>query len=507
MKKCIVFGVLFAIMCLFASCEEQAPSLSLPTASSTSPSITPSSTAKPGGPCANDHSFTEDSDCCSICGTNYYSATLEMELSYTGDYYIVTGLGRCTRAVIRIPEMHNNLPVSVIDEYAFSKNANSKCAEITEVVLPSTIKEIRTLAFHNCTSLQSIEFPQNLTDIGVGAFSYCASLESIVFGNQVSVIGDHAFAECVMLSEVSLPDSLTQIGEYAFSGCTRLSEVILPRSVSIIKEGAFYNCTALTAINVPVGTEEIGKDAFAGCAELQYNIYQGMAYLGDTENPYYALIDRDDASYKVADIHDDTQMIADNAFYGSDIVALIIGKNLKTFGWNVLLNLKDLSEMQISTDNLQYHITGNCLIETESKTLLKGCSTSVIPDDGSVTSIGKMAFAYVAGMTSIVIPDTIVSIEANAFIYCVDLEEMIIGSGVQFVDHDQLIGAEKFSRCYYRGNQNQWEMIDIVGITSGGAMGLNTKIKNATKYFYSEEPPTEPGNYWHYVDGVPTPWE
>ena len=29
----------------------------------------------------------------------------------------------------------------------------------------------------------------------------------------------------------------------------------------------------------------------------------------------------------------------------------------------------------------------------------------------------------------------------------------------------------------------------------------------ATVYFYSEEKPTEPGNYWRYVDGVPTPWE
>ena len=38
-------------------------------------------------------------------------------------------------------------------------------------------------------------------------------------------------------------------------------------------------------------------------------------------------------------------------------------------------------------------------------------------------------------------------------------------------------------------------------------LGRNDEIKNATIYFYSETAPTEPGNYWRYVDGVPTPWE
>ena len=34
----------------------------------------------------------------------------------------------------------------------------------------------------------------------------------------------------------------------------------------------------------------------------------------------------------------------------------------------------------------------------------------------------------------------------------------------------------------------------------------NEYFESATKYFYSEEAPTEEGNYWHYVDGVETIW-
>ena len=29
---------------------------------------------------------------------------------------------------------------------------------------------------------------------------------------------------------------------------------------------------------------------------------------------------------------------------------------------------------------------------------------------------------------------------------------------------------------------------------------------NAEKYIYSETEPTIGGNFWHWVDGVPTPW-
>jgi hypothetical protein len=34
----------------------------------------------------------------------------------------------------------------------------------------------------------------------------------------------------------------------------------------------------------------------------------------------------------------------------------------------------------------------------------------------------------------------------------------------------------------------------------------NSKLTSATLYYYSETTPAESGNYWHYVDGVPTPW-
>jgi hypothetical protein len=147
------------------------------------------------------------------------------------------------------------------------------------------------------------------------------------------------------------------------------------------------------------------------------------------------------------------------------------------------------------------------LIETAEKRLVKACKTSVIPDDGSVTIIGDQSFAYIKGLKFLAIPSTIVTFKGNAFIYCTDLEWLVIGSGVQTISHDQLIGCNKFSTIYYVGTQEEWEAVKIVGRDITGTYGGNKILLAANVYFYSETQPTEEGKYWHYVDGKPTPWE
>ena len=101
--------------------------------------------------------------------------------------------------------------------------------------------------------------------------------------------------------------------------------------------------------------------------------------------------------------------------------------------------------------------------------------TSVtIPD--SVTSIGEYAFAYCSKLTSVTIPDSVTSIGERAFIMC-----------------------SKFIDIYFIGSEEDWNDISIGN--------YNTDLTNATRYYYSETSPTTTGNFWHYVDGVPTVWE
>ena len=75
----------------------------------------------------------------------------------------------------------------------------------------------------------------------------------------------------------------------------------------------------------------------------------------------------------------------------------------------------------VEEGNSVYHSAGNCIIETASKTVVAGCKTSAIPNDGSVTSIGDYAFYGCSNLASVTIPDSVTSIGSSAFASCYEL--------------------------------------------------------------------------------------
>ena len=92
-----------------------------------------------------------------------------------------------------------------------------------------------------------------------------------------------------------------------------------------------------------------------------------------------------------------------------------------------------------------YHSSGNCIIETASKTLVVGCQTSVIPADGSVTSIDARAFEGCTGVITIVIPNGVTSIGAYAFAECDNLTAIVLPNGVTSIDHDAFYGCARLT--------------------------------------------------------------
>jgi hypothetical protein len=54
---------------------------------------------------------------------------------------------------------------------------------------------------------------------------------------------------------------------------------------------------------------------------------------------------------------------------------------------------------------------------------------------------------------------------------------------------------------YFAGSEDVWNAISIDSNNPG-----NQELLSATRYYYSETAPTTEGNFWHYVDGVPTIW-
>jgi hypothetical protein len=123
----------------------------------------------------------------------------------------------------------------------------------------------------------------------------------------------------------------------------------------------------------------------------------------------------------------------------------------------------------------------------------------VIPN--SISSIGYGAFYNCSSLTSIVIPDIVTSIGNSAFSGCSSLTSIVIPDSVTSIGSYAFVGCSTLKDVYYTGSEAEWAEISIDNSYSG-----NSYLINATRYYYSETTPTTEGNFWHYVDGVPTPW-
>ena len=83
--------------------------------------------------------------------------------------------------------------------------------------------------------------------------------------------------------------------------------------------------------------------------------------------------------------------------------------------WENIDSERIIESIIVKEGNPVYHSAGNCLIETESKTLILGCKNSIIPDDGSVEKIDRFAFAECNGLKSLHIPASVKEIDNGAF--------------------------------------------------------------------------------------------
>jgi hypothetical protein len=172
--------------------------------------------------------------------------------------------------------------------------------------------------------------------------------------------------------------------------------------------------------------------------------------------------------------------------------------------------------------NSKYHSADNCLIETDTKTLIVGAANSVIPSDGSVETIGENAFYERAALSTIVIPDSVKNIGKLAFSGCTALRYVrmtgirVIGerafSGCRAIKYllvsNELQSIEEYalSQCntlrtiYMKGNAADWEKVSC-------AQTVESALEKITVYYYSETEPETEGNFWHFEKGdVISPW-
>lgn len=216
----------------------------------------------------------------------------------------VVGVSSASLTAISVPDTVN---IGSVDYNVVSISANSVASsmgELQTVSIGDNVISISDGAFRNCSKLATVSIGRSLTTIGSSAFGSCSMLQSFSVSNDnpaffsddgvlfdknkttliiypvgktqstynipstVTAISDSAFNYCTNLSTILFPEGLTSIGRYAFAGCSNLSSVTLPESLLTIGDSGFSGCSGISSIIIPDHVTSIGKNAFKNCMAL-----------------------------------------------------------------------------------------------------------------------------------------------------------------------------------------------------------------------------------------------
>lgn len=374
-------------------------------------------------------------------------------------------------------------------------NTNTLVTGCSTSTIPTSVCKIGDFAFFRCSGLQSLSIPKNITEIGVGAYYNCKNLISVMIPESVTEIGSLAFWGCdnlnhfVTESHVPIPvrvfvipglinsdnvitlhvpigskeayeadnnwndfneivdDAITfedpkikeiciaqwdANGDGAFcldeaAAVTTIKNVFTNKNrihsfdeleyftgLTRLNMMAFASCASLTSIRIPENVKEIGLSAFSGCSSLEsITLPEGLEELGTS------------------------------VFIGcSTLKEMAIPEMVTSIGSAIFSNCLALESITVADGNTVYDSREHCnaIIQTASNTLIEGCKSTIIPE--SVTSIDTNAFTNCTSLESISIPRSVTSIGTNAFSGCTALTSVSVD-----IESPPAITSSTFSNC------------------------------------------------------------
>ena len=210
--------------------------------------------------------------------------------------------------------------------------------------------------------------------------------------------------------DVVVPEGVTVIGEKAFYERKDVESVVIPEGVKEIRENAFEGCCSLKKLVIPNSIRYIDDKAGISSNYIEYTVKDELRYLGNETNPYLYLV-YGKSHIKTANIEKTCKIIRWLAFYHCPHLENIIipnsvesiGKNTFPHNENIKYNVKDGLYYLGNGDN-PYLYLADSDEKIHSATIESSCKF-----------IGQMAFYGRNNLTSIEIPENVISIGEGAF--------------------------------------------------------------------------------------------
>ena len=267
-----------------------------------------------------------------------------------------------------------------------------------------------TWSFNTDTGLLKFEGTGKMANYGPdGAFpspwyfNYTNNIRSVEIGEGITSIGSCAFYRCVNLASAVIPEGVTTLGDSAFSACRSLKEIYIPSTVEKIGTRTFSWFVGLEKITVSENNPVFHSDGNCIIETATKTLLTGC-------------------NTSVIPTDGSVTAIGDNAFSGcKGLSSIVIPDCITSIGECPFVFCNSNLTVIFPTGSASYihdvqsNYYNNCFIDTTTKKLIAICENSVIPTNGSVTSIGERALSYVPELPSINIPSAVTQIDAGAF--------------------------------------------------------------------------------------------
>lgn len=311
--------------------------------------------------------------------------------------------------------------------------------------------------------------------LGIICFSSCANnvfqsgdYRYTVENNEVTIkkyIGND--------EEVAVPESIDgmpviAIGDAAFNACDNIRSVTIPDSVVKMGPLVFSKCYSLENVTLGRGVREIGFSPFSFCEKVIYNEYENGYYIGNSENPYLALVSIISKDVEAITIHPDTVVICGSAMEGCHFIReLVFPDSVVSIGSYALSYCSSLETVYIpeSMELIENSVFDYCnsllnIVVSDNNPHFKSIDGSLFSRDGTsliqytlgredgfyripdgTVIIKSGAFENAKHLTEIVISDSVEEIRVNAFYRCKNLRNVQLGNSLK------IIGSGAFQSC------------------------------------------------------------
>lgn len=359
------------------------------------------------------YSAMEDGNACAI----YFDGTqTSVALSKTIQ---IDGAARALAKIQRGLFYYKNITEVIVPETVktIGGNAFYKCSALTSLQLPSEVEEIGDYAFYECSAWAIDVTLPVLKTLGKGAFQKSGIKSLNLTGAPLATIPESAFGECSSLASITLNEGLSKIESYAFTGAV-VTELTIPSTVTdIYTVGIWSKIKKL--ISKATTPPTLRNSRQLNC----------LLFVPNGCVTAYRQADRWVESTSVIAVGE--MQTGGLSFYFGDTDALLYNVDTDVTGSDVVI------PATVEQGGNSYTVN-----EMRAALLKNSAAVKSVTIPASITQIPNDAFRNCTGLTSVTMPATVTSIGAYAFNGCKALPSVVLPASLGSIGEYGFLGCK-----------------------------------------------------------------